>query len=213
MIDTFLKILPFSLGGAVNPFGILLIFFLLAAARKPLQKAWLFLAGSVSFLIAVIFIENLLLQHTIGHTRHHTAVSADLDIALGITLILLVIFRKSAHKDESGKDRSRLGNFLFGFMFMITDLSTLVLYFSALKIVFEAHLSIPDDMILLAVNILITMSTMALPVLVATVMPAKSALILDPIKRFIGKHGNQVSKGVIFLIALYLIYRGVGFFI
>lgn len=225
MLDTCLKVLPLSLGAAVNPLGILIIFLLLAEAGNSLKKAWLFLAGSSSFLVLVIFAEHVLQSHTIGISHHPSAKSAGFDIAIGVILILLVIFRKkklaTASGDASGrssaksakKERTALGNFLFGFVFMITDLSTLVLYFAALKLIFEDELSRLGNLVVLTGNLVIVMAPMVLPVFIATVMPQKSAAILDSVKRFIADNGQRVSKGVIFLVALYLIYKGGKFFV
>lgn len=58
MFKTFLQVLPLSLGGAVNPLGILIVFFLLASKNKPLKRTWLFLAGSTVFLILVLIVEH-----------------------------------------------------------------------------------------------------------------------------------------------------------
>jgi len=212
MFSTFLQILPLSLGGAVNPLGILIIFFLLAGKDRPLKRTWLFLLGSAVFLILVVLIEHTLLKYTLGVSRHQTTYSAGLDIILGVILILLAIFRKKKQKIRSEKTRNLWGGLIYGFLFMAIDFSTLVLYFAAVKLVFDANLSFWQNTIIFTINIIIIMSTMALPVFLATVMPVKSAVVLDWLKRFISKYGSLVSKIVIVLIAIYLISKGVNFF-
>lgn len=213
MLETFLSFLPLSLGGAVNPFGILIIFFLLAQENKPLKKTWLFILGSITFLVLLIFLEYFLLKYTIGVGRHQTSISASIDVAFGVLLIFLAIFRKAKPKVKSQKSGKSWKMFVFGFVFMITDLSTLVLYIAAVKIIFEDRLILPINILFFALNILIAMSTMALPVFLATVAPKKSSHMLSLLKNFISKYGQLVSKIVIILIALYLIFKGVRFFI
>lgn len=211
MLNTFLQVLPLSLGGAVNPVGILIIFFIITGKNRPLKRAWSFLAGSTTFLILVIFAEYFLLKYTLGTARHQTSASALIDIAIGIFLILLAIFRKK-QRVKSEKKRNLWGEFIYGFIFMIIDISTLVLYFAAIKIISEDKLALPQNIVLFTVNTIIVMSTMTLPVFLASVMPARSDIVLNPLKSFINKHGQLISKIVIVIIGLYLIYKGGNFF-
>lgn len=212
MLSTFLQVLPLSLGGAVNPLGILIIFFLLGSKDRPLRRTWFFLLGSTIFLFLVVIIEYILLKYTLGATRHQTSTSAIIDILLGIILILLAIFRKKGQKAKTEKSGSIRYELVAGFFFMAIDLSTLVLYFAAVKLVFDAKLSFIENLGIFILNIVIVMSTMALPPLLATIMPKKSAKALDGLKNFIAKYGQLVSKIVIVLIAIYLIYKGAVFF-
>jgi hypothetical protein len=212
MLSTFLQVLPLSLGGAVNPFGILIIFFLLAGKDRPLRRTWLFLLGSTIFLIAVVIVEHALLNYTLGIARHQTSTSSIIDIALGIILILLAIFRKKQQKAKTKKASNMWQELVAGFFFMAIDLTTLVLYFAAVKLVFDAKLPFLENVTLFTANIIIVMFTMALPPFLATIMPHKSTQVLDALNRFVEKRGQLISKIVIIVIAFYLIYKGASFF-
>ena len=69
-----------------------------------------------------------------------------------------------------------------------------------------------ENVALFTVNIIIVMSTMALPPFLATIMPHKSAQVLDVLNRFVEKRGQLISKIVIIIIAFYIIYKGASFF-
>lgn len=213
MLNTFLQILPLALGGAVNPFGIIIIFFILASKEKPLKRAWLFILGSTLFLMIVVGVEHILLRYTLDISRHQNNNSSIIDIVLGILLILLAIFRKKKQKTKTKKTSNMWQELIAGFFFMAVDLTTLVLFFSLVKIVFDAKLPLGQDIIIFLVSIIITMSTMALPPFLATVFPNKSANILKALNQFVTKRGDLISKIVILVIGLYLIYKGVIVFI
>ena len=126
-------------------------------------------------------------------------------------LIILSIFKKQSRVDHS-QEKTSLSLLFYGFGFMIIDLTTMVLYIAAVKIILEAKLSFGTDFLIFAAIIIIIMSTMALPVFLATLAPQKSAPLLAKLKNFVDKHGLLINKIVIILIALYLIYKGARFF-
>jgi threonine/homoserine/homoserine lactone efflux protein len=218
MGNTFLQVLPLALGGAVNLFGIIIIFFLLASKDRPLTRTWLFLLGSTIFLILVVIVEHALLSYTLGHARHETSTSAIIDIVLGVILVLLAILRnkkqksKTEKKAKTEKISSMWHQPVVGFFFMAVDFSTLVLFFAAVKMVFDAKLAFVQNTIIFAAVIIIVMSTMALPPFLATIMPHKSARALEAFNLFVTKHVQLISKIVIIVIAIYLMYKGIVFF-
>ena len=214
MLDTLLKVIPFSLGGAVNPLGILIIFSFLAKSDRPLKRAWLFIAGSIVVLIALIFISKFLLADIINGTHEKTLASAIIDIVLGIILIFLAIFKKNKPKSEAERPQRNLWQvFVAGMVFMmILDVSTLVCYFASMKVILSDHLALSQNLIIYAVNIALVMSTMTFPVLVATLWRKKSEKILEGMHTFFVKYGTLVTKLVIAAIAVYLLYLGLSFF-
>jgi len=155
-----------------------------------------------------------LLHYTVERPHANPQISAIVDIVLGILLLLLVFFRHPKPKTNLPEQApSTWKQFVTGFGFMVIDLSTLVLYFAALKMVFDAKLNFAENTVLIIAIIIIAMSTMVLPVLLATVFPHSSARILEILNRFITKHGTLINKIIVFLIAIYIIYKGVHYFL
>jgi len=186
----------------------------MAKEDHPLLRAWLFLLGSTFALIVLALVLEPLLIHSFEITHKKNTVSALIDIILGIVLIFLAIFSRRRQKLNTSKTKSPWIMLLAGFLFMILfDVTTLVCYVAVLKKIIDADLSIMNNIIILLISILIIMSTMTLPVLLAALMPQKSAKILSALHNFVAKHGKTFSKLVIILIALYLIYQGLIFFI
>ncbi len=213
MTETFLKMLPCSLAAAVNPVGILIVFFLLSRKDKPIQRAWLFLAGSTVVLVILTFLAHILLKLTINSAHHPDLVSSLIDIGLGLILVILACLPKHKKQANIKKEASLWEEFVGGFLFMaIFDLETIVFYLAAIKLTLDSHLNTGGTLILFIVNLLITMSTMALPAFLVIVAPQKSAKILAALNKFVTNNGAIISKIVILVIALYLFYNGIKFF-
>ncbi len=213
MTETLFKMLPCSLAAAINPLGILIIFFLLSRKDKPVVRAWLFLAGSTTVLIILTVFAQELLKFTFNYTGHPNLTSALIDIALGLILIILSFAPKRKKHQITINKTGLWEEFIGGFLFMaIFDLETIVFYLAAIKLTFDSHLDAGQNMILFAINLLITMSTMALPVFVTTIIPNQSAKILNALNKFVTKKGNIISKVVLLIIAAYLFYNGIKFF-
>ena len=213
MLDTLLQIIPFSLAGAINPLGILIIFTLLAKEDKPVKRAWIFLVGSTVVLIALIFITKFLLGSTVHDARQENSTSAIIDIVFGVFLICWGIFKKKKQKTDVQKSSKMWQVFIGGILFMaILDIETIVFYLASMKVIYEANLQFFQKFIIYAINIIIVMSTMAFPVLLATLFPKSSAKILNSLRQFFVKYGDIITKVVIFAIAIYLIYLGLSFF-
>lgn len=213
MSETLLKIIPFALAAAINPLGILIIISLLAKKDQPVKRAWLFLAGSILVLIALIFISKFILADTLGASREKDATSATIDIILGIVLIIWMLFKQNKQKSQEHETANLWKIFVAGVIFMLLlDLETIIFYLTAMKVIFQANIDFWQKFLVYAINILIVMSTMAFPVLVPTFFPSKSDIILGWLNRFFSKYGQLIGKIVILAIAVYLLYLGLSFY-
>ncbi len=140
-------------------------------------------------------------------------ISAILDIIIGAILIALAIFYKGKNRLKSQEQKSLRKIFVQGMLFMaLFDLESIITFLAAVKIVFDAHLGLFQDSGILVLDLVIAMSTMALPVALIALMPRRSAGFLSWLNHFIFKRGTLISKLVIMIIALYLIYSGFDYF-
>lgn len=213
MLSTLTKIIPLALGGAVNPVGILIVFMLLSKQDKPIKHAWVFLSGFTAGLIFLALIAHLILKYTYGVSIHQNIYSAIFNIVIGITLILLALFLKSKQRRKTEPSGNLWRLFVEGFIFMIVvDISTLLFYIATMKVIFDAKLPFIDNVVIMVINILIVISTMALPALLATLTPNKSAGLLNALHLFVTKRGQLIGKIVIIIIAIYLILKGARYF-
>lgn len=96
-----------------------------------------------------------------------------------------------------------------GFLFMLINASSLIPFIAASKIIAENDIGFVNALIAFIALILITMFMVSFPVLVILLMPGRSEKVMVPVKSFISRHGTQVAQAYYFLIALYLIYKGV----
>lgn len=206
MANLLLQIIPLSIAGAINPVGTLIIILILTG-EKPIKKSLFFLLGSVLFLLVMIPIGYFLIHYSINSQNSHSVISAIIDLVFGILLILLAIFRKE-RKSTNHQEISVFKEFIFGFLFMLLNFDGLIVYFVILKNVFESNLSFILDFVILMISIIIIMSSIFLPVLLAIIMPQKSKIVLEKLKNFMTKHGQVISKIVVLIIAIYLIIKG-----
>lgn len=211
MLNTFLEVLPLAIGATINPTGLLFVMMILSEKDNSKLKALSFVLGSTLFLILLGIFIFFTFKPAINSTNHPNTSSAIVDIVLGLIIILIVIksvfFKKKVQSEKVSKKRQSYT--LLGFLFMIVDISSLIPFIAATKIIANNKLNIFNDFSLVFVVILISMLMMAFPVIVTYIIPKQSEKILGPIKIFMSKNGSKIANVYFLLMAIYLIYRGV----
>ena len=98
---------------------------------------------------------------------------------------------------------------MIGFLYMAINVSTLIPFIAAVKIISVNKLAHWDNIAIFLVTVVITMSMIAFPVVISYAMPKESQKILDPMSVFMAKNGTKLGNVFFALIAVYLIYHGV----
>lgn len=211
MEKTFLEILPLALAATINPSGLLFATMILSGNTSPKRHAIMFLLGASAFLIALGGFLLVTFKPAIEAASQPDRRSGYLDIIFGVLVIIFIgqglIFRKKK-KPEKKKQHKR-PFFAMGFGFMIINVSSLIPFIAACKMISYGGLAAVEDIALLATLIIIAMLMISFPVIVTILMPKKSDVVMVPVKSFLSKHGGVIAKSYFILIAFYLVFHGI----
>jgi len=211
MDPTLLKVLPLAIGATISPTGLLFVMMILSGKDSPKKKALSFILGATLFLIILGLIIFFTAKPAIQSTNRPDVTSSIIDIVLGILIVLIVIksvfFKKKDKQADSKKHKKPYS--VIGFLYMFINVSTLIPFIAAIKIIAENKLAPLDDLSMVIAVILITMFMVAFPVIITYAMPKKSEAILGPINGFMSKHGSTIANVYFMLMAIYLIYAGI----
>jgi len=211
MERTFLAILPLAIGAAISPTGLLFVMMILSGKDNSKKSALGFVLGGTLFLTILGIFIFFTAKPVVNSTNHPNVTSSIIDIVLSILILAIVVksvfFKKKAKTDDPKKKKKPYP--IMGFLYMFINISTLIPFIAAVKIISMNKLGPWDGIAILVVTILITMSMIAFPVVITYVMPNKSQTILGPVNRFMAKNGSKISNVYFALMAMYLIYHGV----
>lgn len=211
MERTFLEILPLAIGAAISPTGLLFVMMILSGKGNSKKSALGFVLGGTLFLAILGLFIFFTAKPVVNSTDHPNVTSSIIDIVLGILILGIVVksvfFKKKPKNDDSKKKKRPYS--IMGFLYMFINISTLIPFIAAVKIISMNKLAPWDGLAILLVTILITMSMIAFPVAITYALPHESQKILDPVNRFMAKNGSKISNVYFGLMALYLIYHGI----
>jgi hypothetical protein len=212
LATTLAQILPLAIGATISPSGLLFVMLILSGKGEDTKKSALkFILGALMFLVCLGLLILFLYRPAINSASSPSRLSAILNIVLG-TLIALMILRSTFFKNKAkttSRKKRNLPYFVLGFAYMLTNVSTLIPFIAAVKIIADDGLAGLDNLALFAIVLIITMMLVSFPVIVTYLMPNKSARILVPVEAFMSKHGSQIARAYFFLIAIYLIVHGI----
>ena len=213
MLATFLLILPFAAASALSPVMLTEQTLLLSKGRRPARQyaAGVLLTGFVFVALATLFGRALSLPT-------EPTLSASLDLALGVLLLLLaglVIWltrkphRRSARR-KSRKKRSATteGAFVFGVVSMATNLTTLALLLPAAKIIADSGIGELERLPLEVMLALIAATPAWLPLALTRVAPGPAKRALNWTEQTIDQHGRELVAVALTVLGIFLILRG-----
>ena len=210
MSDLILKILPLAVAAAINPTGILVVRARLATAKRT---ALLLTAG---FCAAFIAFGVVVLALGLRLALKPSTTSAVIDLVAAAVIAYLGVRslrkKKPAGDDDPAKKHRHLGPgaaFGAGLALAAIDFSSIIPYLVALKDMVVADAGSVAAWTALVVFLAICLFPMAAPVALAYVAPATAQHVLDPLRRSLQKHGQTIIAVVCFVLAAYLVVKGV----
>jgi len=211
MERTFFEILPLAIGAAISPTGLLFVMMILSGKNNSKKSALGFVLGGTLFLTILGLFLFFTAKPIVNSTNHPDITSSIIDICLSVLILLIVaksVFFKKKPKLDAAKNKKRPYP-IIGFLYMFINISTLIPFIAAVKIISMNKLAPWDGLAILLVAVVIAMSMIAFPVVISYAMPKESQKILGPVNGFMAKNGSKISNVYFTLMALYLIYHGV----
>jgi MFS family permease len=222
MIELFtllLEILPIALAAAISPTSFALIIVLLSLSKRPKTSGTGFLVGSflvilVAALLGMIAAEGVLTRAEPGPFKIW------IDLFLGIIVLYYgfkILLTKNAWFEEKElelptNNKSATSEFLSSLvlamgLFALNFITTALVFLGGSKIA-AAGLGWLGTLISLLVLMAITLSMVALPVLIYFLTPKKADKILFKLNKWIKKNGHYLTAILIIIIGFYFLYNG-----
>ena len=183
-----------------------------------------YLAGSMATLVVIGVL--LVAGSTAASSKpaHPSAVSALIDIALGVLLVVMgvrhIIEPPKPNKDQpaQAKPQAKIANKSLGakvvedagmgVVLTVTDVTSLVFYASAAKTTADAKLPVTDQVLAMGIVALGVVTPIILPLLATLFAPKTSQRFLDGVNSLLKQYGRFIAAVVALLFGFYLLLKG-----
>ena len=206
-----LVVIPLAIASMVSPVAVITVMAVLSGGEHRARNGVLFVAtyGIVFSLICLVF---LAVGHLTTSGGKPSLTTVSIDIILGL-LLLYASARELLKKKESNAANIKtigaatvvLGGMVFGFGNIFSSLPAL----AASKDIGVAVVPPLDKAIAFIVTMVIALCWLWGPLAIFLITPKHFDQYLDPVIRFLRKHGGQLMAAVFFLVGIYLLSRGV----
>lgn len=213
MTETFLSILPLALASAISVTSILLFLAILVSGENQVKNGFAFILGGLIALVAITFIVVFPFSKADPGSTPNYTMHAMIDFGLSLLCIVLIIRTwLNRHKEKPEKEVKKSGGFLqylaIGIVIRLVSANTLPPFLGAVKDVSGAGIPVSEEVLLCAIIILISLSTIILPYLIYIFNKENARKIIDPVNIFLSKNKNIINNILLILVAVYLFYHG-----
>ncbi|MFZ4584174.1 MAG: GAP family protein [Acidimicrobiia bacterium] len=210
-MDLVARVLPLALGAAVSPTMLAVVLLLLAARDHGRRLALAFAVGAVIPLAAITVGAMTVWRAAANKAEHPSAVSAGVDLAFGLVLLLLglhMMFTKPSQQSHEPREFGVKTAFLFGLAIMATNFSSLILDLPALKEVVGARASFGSKATATAIILGFTMLPAIGPILFAYAAPATADRIFGRLRDAVTRHQRTIGVALALIFGVYLCVKG-----
>jgi hypothetical protein len=204
-------VLPLAFGAAVSPTVLAVQLVMLSGRQAPLARAWAVATGCLLVLAMFGVIALLVAGATKSHKSDAGAIvkliAAGLLLVLGVRGLLRPPQPPKPHRDSAHPVR---GAFLLGIGLMLTNFSSILLFFPAMHEIGIATVAFGDKAVAAALLFVIALLPATGPPLVVTLMGSRATPLLERLNRFFTDHRREIAAGLCFLFAALLTAAGVG---
>lgn len=220
IVNLLLEIVPIALAAAISPTSFALLIVLLSLSKRPKTSGAGFLLGStliilIAALLGMVAAEGFLL------TRPEPGqLKSWIDLLLGILVLFYgfkILLNKNAWFEDKElelptNNKSATSEFISSLflamgLFVLNFITTALVFLGGSKIA-AAGLGWIGTIISLLVLMAITLSMVALPVLIYFLTPQKADKILFKLNKWIKKNGHYLTAILIIVIGVYFIFNG-----
>jgi hypothetical protein len=214
-------IVPIALVAAISPTTFTVVILLLSLSKKPKTSGLGFLAGSLIVILIAVLLGFLVVEGGSFATGGNQGPFQGLiDVILGLFLFIYAIkisFQKDnipinleTPPDERSSTSEFMGSMLLAMgMFAVNFITTILVIYASSQIAISS-VNWLGKTISLILLVIITLLLVEIPLVICFLMPQKANEILSKLNAWIKKHGHFLSAGLLFVLGVYLIIKGLG---
>ncbi len=200
-----------GLAAAVSPVAVMVLLAVMMK-EKARRNSLLFLLGYILILIALGVAGVYILKA--GSSGAKSKVDGYLDIALGALCLVAMLVSLRPKKKEArhlmgGKDLKASRAFLLGIIAMLTNMSTIVCYLAGAHEISKAALGSGESLLALALLILVTLTTILIPIGIYFVFPKRSDKAMSSFNAWLSRHSKVIGASVLLVFGAYLLIKGI----
>jgi hypothetical protein len=205
-------VLPLALGAAISPTVLALQLLTLSRPTAPLARSWAVAAGCALVLAGLSVVALLVAKSTGGSGSPSEAggivklVAAVLLLAVGVRQLRRA--PAAAAKPEHASRRPLRQSFALGAAMMLSNFSTIVLYFPAVHAIGISDAALDAKVLAFVLLFPITLLAAIGPPLVVTLMGARATPALERLNGFFGAHRRGIGATICFAFAALLAATG-----
>lgn len=214
------QVLPLALGAALSPTLLTLQVLTLAGRRAPLARAWAIAFGCLVVVIAWCALGLTVLDQVSERTSTRSStVEAIVKFAAAAALLALAGRSLLRHPTAAEQHHSRTHDriekagapffVVVGMGGMLTNFTTIVLFFPALHEITRSDASETARAIVVVMLAAITMLPVVLPPLAVALLGSRAHRALEALNRFTTAHRRTISAAICLAFAAYLAYGAV----
>jgi len=210
------QVLPLALAAALSSVPISATIFILLSEGRT-RSGLAFLAGTVIGTFVAITLVTAVGQALPGRPRRHAELVGQLEVALGIAMVLLgvfTLFRGSAASGHGSRWLNGVGSLgvlpVFGIGLALNLRPKAILLVAAAGLgISRAQLSLEEDALLVVVYTVVATCTVVIPIVLTILRPHMMEPRLLAAKEWIAAHSTGVSATLMILIGAFVIYLGI----
>jgi Sap, sulfolipid-1-addressing protein len=211
------SLLPLALGAAISPLLLMAEVLALSSSDRPKRKAWLLVIGCGATLLA--FEVALLLVGSHVSATHAPHPLEDVVVGVAAAALFAWLFLSAwakRHQAPSGPGFiDRVGTarplaFLgLGVLLMVTNASTLILVFPAVRLIIHAHVSAVDQVVALGILTCFGLAPVLLPATLVSVLGRRGEALTSSLNRFVTAHATQLTMGLEAVFFAYFLIKAI----
>lgn len=205
--------IPLALGAAISPLVFVGAIAVMTGPR-PLRHGCAYAIG-VAVPLLVVTVVAMILGRAFSLPEASDAVKGWLDVGFGVVLLALgtrALTRPPAPPHAQRRPEGQgIGRYVaMGAGLMTSNVTTFALYIPALKLIEESGVDVAEEVVALAIVLVITMALVLVPLAVVATAPDVSERALTRAGNWLTKHRRALSVVICFGLGAYLLVKGFG---
>jgi cytochrome bd-type quinol oxidase subunit 2 len=217
--------LPLILGSLLGPAQFIFTVLLLRSADRGVLKASSFILGMTVMRLVQGILFGFVMDEALKSVTQKDkpgVVSTTLLLVLGIFL-LITAYQQWRHEDDLDKPPTKwfkwmdritpMQAFGIGFVWVATSFNLWVFTLSAIAVIGESPLNLPDSVLAYLLFILLVESLMLLAILMRVTLPGKAETFLNNMSVWLLKHNPMLIASTSLVFGLFFLVKGISRFL